>query len=49
MLLQWLQQQAAAEQCSRLWLVSGKQRVDAHRFYEANGMGNFGYVFMQDI
>jgi GNAT superfamily N-acetyltransferase len=48
LLLDWLREQAAAQQCNKLWLVSGAQRVDAHRFYEAHGMSNFGFVFMED-
>lgn len=48
-LLHWLKEQAAAQQCSKLWLVSGKQRTGAHAFYAASGMDNFGYVFMQDV
>ncbi|WIA31045.1 hypothetical protein OEZ86_001076 [Tetradesmus obliquus] len=48
-LLHWLKEQAAAQQCNRLWLVSGKQRTGAHAFYAASGMDNFGFVFMQDV
>jgi GNAT superfamily N-acetyltransferase len=48
-LLQWLREQATAQECNKLWLVSGAQRVDAHRFYEANGVAKFGFVFMEDV
>ena len=34
-----------AQGCVRLRLDSGLQRLDAHRFYEANGMQKAGYHF----
>jgi hypothetical protein len=34
-----------AQGCVRLRLDSGMQRLDAHRFYEANGMQKAGYHF----
>lgn len=45
-LLEWLRLAAAAEGCDAVWLTSGAARVDAHRFYEANGMGRVGHVFL---
>lgn len=48
-LLSWLREQAAAHNCNRLWLTSGAQRLDAHRFYEANGLVKMGYAFIVNI
>lgn len=37
-LFQWLLAEAQREGCQQMRLVSGVQRVDAHRFYERLGM-----------
>jgi len=44
-LLAWLVEQARQLNCEELDLDSGMQRVDAHRFYKANGMEAAGYHF----
>jgi GNAT superfamily N-acetyltransferase len=46
-LLDWLRRFAADNACSQLHLDSGVQRKDAHRFYEREGMGLFGYHFRE--
>lgn len=37
-LFDWVVDYARAQQCVQLRLVSGVQRVDAHRFYQTKGM-----------
>ena len=44
-LLDWLVDQAKASSCSQLHLDSGVQRLDAHRFYEREGVDKTGYHF----
>jgi len=48
-LLSWLREYAAAEGCRQLHLDSGAQRLDAHRFYEREGMTNAGFHFVVRI
>jgi GNAT superfamily N-acetyltransferase len=48
-LLSWLREYAAAEGCGQLHLDSGAQRLDAHRFYEREGMANAGFHFVVRI
>jgi len=49
-LLKWLQDQAHQAGCAELHLDSGVQRVDAHRFYEREGMtkSSFHYEIQLD-
>jgi GNAT superfamily N-acetyltransferase len=44
-LLRWLQEQAVARGCDQLHLDSGVQRLDAHRFYQREGMEISSYHF----
>jgi GNAT superfamily N-acetyltransferase len=44
-LLDWLLEQAKKEDCQYLELDSGVKRVDAHRFYEREGMGKTAFHF----
>lgn len=44
-LLRWLREQAAARGCDQLHLDSGVQRLDAHRFYQREGMQISSYHF----
>jgi GNAT superfamily N-acetyltransferase len=44
-LLAWLRQTAANEGCRQMHLESGIQRVDAHRFYEREGMTMTSFHF----
>ena len=44
-LLRWLVQRAESEDCSGLQLDSAVQRVDAHRFYEREGLRRRSYHF----
>jgi GNAT superfamily N-acetyltransferase len=37
-MLEWLQKKAQENNCHRLDLDSGAHRLDAHRFYEKNGL-----------
>ncbi len=46
-LLTWLTEYAVKEGCAQLHLDSGMQRIDAHRFYEREGMRVAGYHFAQ--
>jgi GNAT superfamily N-acetyltransferase len=48
-LLRWLTDEARRHACAKLVLDSGVQRVDAHRFYLANGMTLFGHHFRMDL
>lgn len=48
-LLDWLRDYALREGCDQLHLDSGMQRVDAHRFYEREGMLRAGYHFAQTL
>ncbi len=44
-LLQWLAAYGREAGCDQLHLDSGMQRIDAHRFYEREGMTRAGYHF----
>jgi GNAT superfamily N-acetyltransferase len=44
-LLAWLLGEAKKQQCQYLELDSGVKRLDAHRFYEQNGMGKTAFHF----
>jgi GNAT superfamily N-acetyltransferase len=48
-LLDWLKARARTEGCMQLHLDSGIQRVDAHRFYEREGLQKSGYHFRFDV
>ncbi len=48
-LLRWLHDLARAEGCAQLHLDSGAQRLDAHRFYEREGMQNTGSHFVSRL
>jgi len=45
----WLMEQAKSQQCAQLHLDSGVQRLDAHRFYEAQGMVHNSHHYAVDI
>lgn len=44
-MLAWLRGQASDAGCAQLHLDSGSQRVDAHRFYEREGLPKTGFHF----
>ena len=44
-LLAWLLEEAKKQECQYLELDSGVKRVDAHRFYERNGMAKAAFHF----
>lgn len=44
-LLRWLRDQAIARGCDQFHLDSGVQRLDAHRFYQREGMEISSYHF----
>lgn len=44
-MLSWLRQYAKTEWCGQLHLDSGMQRLDAHRFYEREGLLKSGFHF----
>ena len=48
-LLDWMRAHALAQGCRQLHLDSGMQRVDAHRFYDREGMARAGYHFAEDL
>lgn len=48
-LLAWLRQRAAIEGCRQIHLESGTQRVDAHRFYEREGMQMSSFHFVENV
>lgn len=48
-LLSWLKEYAAKEGCRQLHLDAGRQRKDAHRFYEREGMTMAGFHFVDNI
>ena len=48
-LLSWLREYAVVKNCQQLHLDSGAQRVDAHRFYEREGMSKTGIHFAQQL
>lgn len=48
-LLQWLRDYARQSSCTQLHLDSGIQRVDAHRFYEREGLNRAGFHFAEVI
>ena len=48
-LLSWLRESAKAEGCQQMYLDSGIQREDAHRFYEREGMSKGGFHFVEDL
>ena len=48
-LLEWLKAHASALDCEQLHLDSGLQRVDAHRFYEREGLPKSSFHFSTAI
>lgn len=48
-LLDWLNAQARDNGCGQLHLDSGVQRVDAHRFYEREGLSKTSYHFAMSL
>jgi GNAT superfamily N-acetyltransferase len=46
-LLTWLREYAVREGCQQLHLDSGLQRLDAHRFYEREGMSKSSLHFAE--
>lgn len=48
-LLDWLKHYARDNNCGRLHLDSGFQRVDAHRFYDREGIERLGIHFGSEI
>ncbi|MEJ2453932.1 MAG: GNAT family N-acetyltransferase [Candidatus Thiodiazotropha sp.] len=46
-LLAWIREYAAKQGCAQLHLDSGLQRLDAHRFYEREGVAKFGFHFAE--
>ena len=48
-LLAWIAAHARAQGCRQLRLVSGVQRVDAHRFYEREGMAWEARYYSMDL
>lgn len=44
-LLDWLREHARQQGCAQLHLDSGIQRLDAHRFYEREGMTNMSHHY----
>ncbi len=49
LLLDWLIEQARSHQCTQLHLDSGNQRLDAHRFYERQGMVHTGHHYAIEL
>lgn len=47
-LLSWLRDYAEKQGCLQLHLDSGIQRIEAHRFYEREGMERAGFHFRQE-
>lgn len=48
-LVDWLVAQARIEGCSKLRLVSGVKRIDAHRFYARHGMVHEAQYFSLNL
>lgn len=48
-MLEWLVDHARQEGCGELHLDSGNHRVDAHRFYEREGLGASSLHFRRDL
>ena len=48
-LLAWIADHARGQGCRQLRLVSGVQRIDAHRFYERAGMAWEAKYFSMDL
>ena len=48
-LLDWIEDWAAARDCTRFELASGLWRDRAHEFYENNGMDRYCYTFKKDL
>ena len=48
-LLFWLREYAMGEGCGQLHLDSGMQRLEAHRFYEREGMAKGGFHFFEAL
>lgn len=48
-MLAWLREFARSRGCGRLHLDSGLQRVDAHRFYEREGMRRSAFHFFEPL
>ncbi|VAW91636.1 hypothetical protein MNBD_GAMMA21-2753 [hydrothermal vent metagenome] len=44
-MLDWLIEYARQQACQQIHLDSGKQRKDAHRFYEREGLTNMGHHY----
>jgi len=47
--LSWLRNYAVAAGCRQLHLDSGIQRIDAHRFYEREGMSKVAFHFVEQL
>ena len=48
-LLDWLIDYARQQACQQFHLDSGKQRKDAHRFYEREGLRNMGHHYSLEL
>lgn len=48
-LLEWLKKHAARQGCSQLHLDSGLHRLDAHHFYEREGICKSGFHFTASV
>jgi GNAT superfamily N-acetyltransferase len=48
-LLAWIREYAVLQGCAQLHLDSGLQRVDAHRFYEREGVPKVGFHFASPL
>jgi len=48
-LLAWLREYAIKQGCHQLHLDSGLQRIDAHRFYEREGLSATSYHFAENL
>lgn len=47
--LSWLKEYAAKEGCLQLHLDTGVQRIEAHHFYEREGMTIAGFHFFESV
>lgn len=48
-LLAWLKEKATVEACEQMYLDSGIQRKEAHRFYEREGMTMTSLQFVEKV
>jgi GNAT superfamily N-acetyltransferase len=48
-LFDWLVCEASRQSCRQVRLLSGVKRIDAHRFYERNGMKIEAYYFSKSV